>query len=148
MVQTDAEKSVDQLIEKVQNSDSKVFIEIPQGEIVDPAEYKLWLVHELETRWMRDFNKNKDYHPRSEFNQEGIIAGYFGGVEIRSTLYRYDGTLPKESEDDYRAKRGFLFRDNYCIPAVGNVLLITDNLTAFLEQEGIEHTRIGFERRR
>ncbi len=135
--------------EKVKDLDSMAFVEIPQKQIVEPFEYQRWLIEEVEMKWMKEFNQgNEWYYPRFDFNRESGIKGYFGGVYItHSKLYRHDGTEPAFSEDDYRAKRGFLIRDHYSENDVVKVQLITDNLTEFLRQKGIEYSRRNFKRR-
>jgi len=72
--------------------DSKAFVEIPRRQIVKSAEYRKWLIEEVETKWMREFNQNEHYIPHSKFNQEDGIGGYFGGIYIgHCKLYRCDG---------------------------------------------------------
>lgn len=135
--------------EKVKDLDSMTFVEIPQGEIVEPWQYRQWLVEEIEMKWMKEFNQgNEHYYPRATFNEESGIGGYFGGVYIgHSKLYRYDGTEYAFSENDFRAKRGLLIRDHYSEHDVVKVQQITDNLAEFLKQECIEHLRKDFRRR-
>src|SRR3989338_9183343 len=101
--------------ERVKDLDSRTFVEIPQKQIIEPWRYRQWLVEDVEMRWMRTFNpKNKHYYSPAEFNQENGIGGYFGGVYLtHSKFYRYDGTEQAYSDDDFRAKRGFLIRDHY-----------------------------------
>ena len=98
---------------------------------------------------MIEFNQRNDhYYPHPTFNEENGIGGYFGGVYIaHSKLYRFDGTEPAYSEDDFRAKRGLLIRDHYSEHDVVKVQQITDNLAEFLKQESIEHLRRDFKRR-
>ncbi len=100
-------------------------------------------------KWLREFNKNKeDYYLSFNFNQQGGCGGYFSGIYIPHVkFYRYDGTLPSYSKDDYRAKRGFLIAYHYSERDVVNVQMITDNLVEFLKQEGIEHSRKNFKRK-
>ncbi len=131
---------------KMAQLDSKNFVEIPQREIVEPAEYRLWLVEKVERKWMQEFNsRNKFYHHEAGFNTECAIVGYFGNSYLDSKFYRYDGTIEAVSDCyDYRTKRGFLIRDHYSEEDVAKVQLITDNLIEFLEQERIEYTRRNF----
>ncbi len=132
--------------EKFKDLDSRAFVEIPQKPIVEHRQYRQWLVEEVEMKWMKEFNqRNENYYSYANFNQESGIGGYFGGVSIgHCKLYRYDGTGYALSEDDYRAKRGFLIRNHYSRLDVVEVQLITDNLVEFLRQEGIEHNRRNF----
>ncbi len=136
--------------EKVKDLDSMAFVEIPQREIVEPWRYRQWLVEEVEMKWMREFNQgNENYLAYdADFNRESGIQGYFGGVYIMySKFYRFDGTEPAYSNDDFRAKRGLLIRDHYDKMDVVKVQHITDNLVEFLKQERIEHNRRDFKRR-
>ncbi len=140
---------IKELFEPVKNLDSKTFVEIPQGEIVEPWEYRAWLAREFERKWMIEFNnRNRHYYPNFDFNTESGIQGYFGDIYVsHCKLYRYDGTEQPIFKDDYRAKRGFLVRDHYSELDVVKVQIITNNMVEFLTQEGIQHNRVNFERR-
>jgi hypothetical protein len=143
------EQLVNELFERYKDLDSATFVEIPKKEIVEPSKYRFWLIGDVETSWMEKFNqKNKDYYPDFDFNRERGISGFFGELYISGCkFYRYDGTFEGFSDDDYRAKRGFLIRDHYSNRDVVKVQIITDNLTEFLQQEKIEYKRTDFKKR-
>jgi hypothetical protein len=141
--------------EAIKNLDSKVFVEIPQEQIKESLQYKKWLLLDIETKWMTQFNNlNKFYNPYKEFNKDNGIGGYFGEIYVMCVkLCRYDGTEQTFIDGDYRSKRGLLMRDHYFredgsvnVANVVNVHLIADNLVDFLNKEGIKYNRTNFER--
>lgn len=128
--------------------DSKVFIEIPQVEIIDSSKYRSWMLKK-EMQWMTEFNyRNKNYSLWQFWNkEEGGMHGYFGEKEINNCkLYRFDGTLVSMGENDFRSKRGYLIRDHYSEEDVRKVHFISDNLVNFLEKEKIDFERINLRR--
>lgn len=133
---------------KAGNLDSHVFIEIPERKITDVFAYRDRLLDGIETKWMADFNGNEDYYPYySRFEDEDEIGGVFGDVYFsRCKLHRYWRNMKSWGEDGFRMKRGLLLSDDYSYRNVGKVHLIADNLTEFLEQEGIEYNRVDFEK--
>ena len=146
MVNTLFEK-VDELFEQVKEFDSKVYFNIPKIEIVDADEYRHWFL-QFEEKWMTEFNGNKNYWPRSTFNEESGIAGSFSGVEIHyCKFYRFDGTLPSYFSKSFRHERGVLIRDHFENKYdVVKVHFVADNFEDFLKQEQLPYQRTNFPR--
>jgi len=139
------------LLERFEQSpslDSAVFFEIPRLDL-DTDSYKVWLVEDVETPWIRDFNGNQDYRPNlSSWNEnEGGILGKFGENYLQCKLHRYDGTREAYAPGDYREKRGLFLRDHFSELDAGKVLLISDNLQQYLISLGTEFTRFNFDRK-
>lgn len=126
--------------------DSMIFVEIPATDIAEARDYQEWLLETVEMPWMTAFNSgNGHYRPSYFFNEEHGIHGNFGGMYIRyCKFYRFDGSCPAYSADDFRAKRGFLIRDHYGEEDVIKVHHIADNLEAFLSQWRIPYSRKNF----
>jgi len=131
--------------QKAKEFDSYVFIEVPQPNL-ELGEYRDWLIEEVETKWMKEFNSNEHYFPSWHWNEEGGINGKFGEDHIiHCKFYHYDGTEGIMA-DDLRSKRGLLIRDHYSPFDVAKVHIIADNLCKFLTQEGIVYERINIKR--
>jgi len=68
-------QKIKRLEEKFQENkelDSFVFIEIPQPDL-ELRDYKFWLIEEVETKWMKEFNSNEHYRPKWKWNEEEEI---------------------------------------------------------------------------
>ena len=47
--------------ERVKDLDSMVFVEIPQKQIVESWQYRIWLVEEVEMKWMKESNQGNKH---------------------------------------------------------------------------------------